>query len=124
MRGLGLTALADAFLDMHKQSATADLGFGILLAAHGDRVATLAGRHLLTFLALAAALMSVPSDTAKGIGSILLITAATGSNAFGRVLRFVPFRWLGRVSYSLYLIHVPIIASIVYANGGPLTVGQ
>lgn len=95
--------------------------FGILLAARTERGATLGGRHPLAFLALAVALMSVPSDTAKGIGSVLLIAAALGSDAFGRALRWPPFRWLGRVSYSLYLIHMPIVGAVIYAYGGPLT---
>ena len=97
--------------------------FGILLAAHGRRAARLDGRHLLAVLVGAIALLCVESDTVKGIGSVLLIAAVIGSDSLRQALRLAPFRWLGRVSYSLYLIHFPIVMAIAYACGGRLTAG-
>jgi peptidoglycan/LPS O-acetylase OafA/YrhL len=97
--------------------------FGMVLASCRDRAAMLGGRHVLGFLAMAAVLMLMPSDTAKGIGSVLLIATAIGSDAVGSFLRWRPLRWLGRVSYSLYLIHFPIIMAFAYACGGRTTAG-
>jgi peptidoglycan/LPS O-acetylase OafA/YrhL len=62
--------------------------------------------------------MAVPSDTMAGIASSLFIATAIGSASFGKVLHWFPFRWLGRVSYSLYLIHIPIVMTLSYACGG------
>jgi peptidoglycan/LPS O-acetylase OafA/YrhL len=96
--------------------------FGILLAARGGRAVMLGGRFPLIALTVAAAIMSVPSDIARGFGAAILIATATGSGTFGRVLQFIPFRWMGRVSYSLYLIHLPIIVVMQRMSGDFITV--
>lgn len=44
--------------------------------------------------------------------SVMLINAATRDSA-DRILRMAPFRIVGRVSYSLYLLHLPVL----YATG-------
>jgi len=93
--------------------------FGILLAAHRGRAGRLGGQHPLAFLAASTALMLVPSDTIKGIGSALLIAATIGSAPLSSALQWLPFRWLGRVSYSLYLIHMPVITAVNYGYRQP-----
>jgi peptidoglycan/LPS O-acetylase OafA/YrhL len=52
-----------------------------------------------------------------GVGAALLIVAALGSSWFKRVLtqRFV--HWLGSRSFSLYLVHEPIIVTSAFAFG-------
>jgi peptidoglycan/LPS O-acetylase OafA/YrhL len=50
--------------------------------------------------------------------AILLVRATAGGSLIGRALSLIPLVWLGRISYSLYLYHLPIfIAFGVYTNG-------
>ena len=44
-----------------------------------------------------------------GIGSLLLVTSAVALPAFGKALGARPFVWLGALSYSIYLLHRPLI---------------
>jgi hypothetical protein len=43
------------------------------------------------------------------------------TSGIGRVLTLPPMRWLGRISYSLYLWHWPLIVLVPLAVGAPLT---
>ena len=43
-------------------------------------------------------------------GAIITGGSLRGPNNFGRAVRFAPIQWVGDVSYSLYLVHWPIIA--------------
>ena len=53
-----------------------------------------------------------------GIGSALIIVAALGVGIFPRFLRHRVFIWLGQISYSLYLTHVPLLlASLLTLDG-------
>lgn len=57
---------------------------------------------------------------AFGAAMVVLIAAAWPGAA--RVLEWRPVRWLGRVSFSLYLVHVPIlvgVGAVVGAVAGP-----
>lgn len=60
------------------------------------------------------------SDLAVVVASVLLIVLAQGPSAFARLLERPALRGLGRVSYSLYLVHMPVIATVVYATAGRL----
>lgn len=52
-----------------------------------------------------------------GVGASLIIICAMGWPGLrGMLERRVP-QWLGRVSYSLYLIHVPLLATLAYLWG-------
>lgn len=58
------------------------------------------------------------SDVAVYIASVLLIVVAQQPGTFGRLLRRAPLVWLGHVSYSLYLVHAPVlVASMVLLHG-------
>jgi peptidoglycan/LPS O-acetylase OafA/YrhL len=48
-------------------------------------------------------------------GAIGLIAATSSASRLTALLDQRPLRWLGRVSYSLYLIHVPILFFMMYA---------
>ncbi len=55
------------------------------------------------------------------VGAMLLVTACVNVNAFSRVLASCPLAWLGKVSFSLYLVHSFVLSSIgalVYALAG------
>jgi peptidoglycan/LPS O-acetylase OafA/YrhL len=63
-------------------------------------------------------LFSMASDIAVYAASILLIVLAQQPGAFRRFLRRAPLVRLGHVSYSLYLVHVPVlVASMVLLHG-------
>jgi peptidoglycan/LPS O-acetylase OafA/YrhL len=48
-------------------------------------------------------------DYLRGIGSLTVIGLSLGAGSFQRVLQHRGPVWLGRISYSLYLAHLPII---------------
>ena len=50
------------------------------------------------------------------LGAAILVALALSGRATMLALR--PVRWLGKVSYSLYLVHVPIILALLHASGG------
>jgi peptidoglycan/LPS O-acetylase OafA/YrhL len=67
----------------------------------------------------------IPADTTGGnllwgaaaAGAVGLVITAIGSAGAGAALsRAVP-RWLGRVSFSLYLVHVPVLMTLAYLWG-------
>ena len=41
-------------------------------------------------------------------GCLLLVVVALGDDVVSALLSTAPFRWLGRVSFSLYLTHLPV----------------
>jgi peptidoglycan/LPS O-acetylase OafA/YrhL len=51
------------------------------------------------------------------LGAAGLVLAAIGAPPMRRVLEFRGTQWLGRVSFSLYLVHVPIIATLAFLFG-------
>lgn len=61
------------------------------------------------------------SDLAVVGASVLLILLARGEDgAFVRALRRPTLQWLGQVSYSLYLVHVPVALALAHALHGTL----
>lgn len=52
-----------------------------------------------------------------GAGAGLLVVLALVWPGAHRVLDARPMQWLGRVSFSLYLVHAPILASLCYLLG-------
>jgi peptidoglycan/LPS O-acetylase OafA/YrhL len=69
---------------------------------------------LLKFRWLAPA-PSVIFDLANGAGAALVIALVFVSPAAQALLMRRPLTWLGDISYSLYLVHVPVIVVIVRA---------
>ncbi|MDR1920125.1 MAG: acyltransferase, partial [Candidatus Adiutrix sp.] len=61
------------------------------------------------------------------LGTALIILAHHGgasSSPAGRILASAPFTGLGKISYSLYLWHWPLLAMPRYAADAPLSAGQ
>src|SRR6202041_1650044 len=48
-------------------------------------------------------------DYIRGVGALGLIALALGSKQFASALNHRILVWLGRISYSLYLVHIPIL---------------
>jgi peptidoglycan/LPS O-acetylase OafA/YrhL len=69
---------------------------------------------------LAIILLVAGSDTTMGVGAALVIELVIGTPGLSRWLCHPILRWFGRISYSLYLIHVPILVSFCYGFGYPL----
>ena len=96
---------------------------GILLAWKLDPlVRTFAARRASTRVGLwtvAAALLLLHvgpfGDCAWVVGGALVILLSLSSSGAGRALRSRPLQWLGRVSYSLYLVHVPLLLLAMHA---------
>lgn len=51
------------------------------------------------------------------LGAVLLVITAIASRGVARVLELRPIQWLGRISFSLYLVHVPILVSLAFLIG-------
>lgn len=52
-----------------------------------------------------------------GPAAVLLVTVAIGSPGAERILSARLPQWLGTVSFSLYLVHAPIVATLAFALG-------
>ncbi len=69
------------------------------------------GRVLLGLAVLG---LSVTNNDVVGVlASVLLITLALRPGPLLAWLRWRPVAWLGKVSFSLYLIHLPLLAAVV-----------
>jgi peptidoglycan/LPS O-acetylase OafA/YrhL len=96
---------------------------GAALASHAGTVRLAMGRcpvwlHVGLWIG-ALRLATVPGDQYLGLvtgaGAVLLIALAFGTPATDRVLSTNRvLTWLGRVSYSLYLVHFPIILTCAH----------
>jgi peptidoglycan/LPS O-acetylase OafA/YrhL len=92
---------------------------GAALAMEGPRGPLLGPNRWAAWAVVIAA--SVPdSDLAVVVASVLLILLAQGGGVFPALLRHPVPLWLGRISYSLYLIHVPVMLATAHALHGSL----
>jgi peptidoglycan/LPS O-acetylase OafA/YrhL len=102
-------------------------GAGAALALHaptlGLRLATPAARRAAPLLAIVAVLaVCVPPRLLLGLlcaaGAALLVALALASPPIVALLDVAPARWLGRVSYALYLIHLPVLLATLHLLHG------
>jgi peptidoglycan/LPS O-acetylase OafA/YrhL len=45
----------------------------------------------------------------EGLGAVILVVLASAADARKSILHWAPLSWVGKVSFSLYLLHVPIL---------------
>ena len=110
-----------------------ELGLGGLLAVGAGALARVPGRIVglagwLGLLAVGVATVAFDATLAyPGVAALLPVLGtvalvAGGSRALGpgKLLSIPPVRFLGRISYSLYLVHWPILVLAPMAIGGPV----
>ncbi len=88
-----------------------------------ERIRSLPNWLVITLWLLAMGLLSSPMSynlelMAPGFGSVLLISLSISSRRVCRFLENAIFIWLGRISYSLYLLHVPVLLAVVHLGAG------
>jgi peptidoglycan/LPS O-acetylase OafA/YrhL len=100
---------------------------GAMMARHRDDLAALAKRTpvLLQLLVLAGGLVALnaiwqfgagePYRFLEQAGAVVLVACAAFMGWFQRLLDIAPLRWLGKISYSLYLIHFVVLFAVLYA---------
>jgi peptidoglycan/LPS O-acetylase OafA/YrhL len=62
-------------------------------------------------------------ELAYALGATLLLALCMHSQRARKVLAAPVLAWLGKISYSLYLVHLVVILSLVHALYGVLPVG-
>lgn len=106
---------------------------GMELARQRGRLAATLGKippvAQWTIIAMACLLITIRWDSPHGtlafwhpicwaIGDAVLVACAVHTRGFSRFLEHSHLRWLGARSYSLYLIHLPLLALLVALLGG------
>jgi peptidoglycan/LPS O-acetylase OafA/YrhL len=56
--------------------------------------------------------LSIRRDIIYDVAAALIIVLALNAPSAARVLNRSVLQWLGRISYSLYLVHVPILTAL------------
>ncbi len=109
---------------------------GTVLALREDAIVAartrLAGRRVLALLAPSGVILLTADlwlpDTTRGAGrggALVIVGAALAvltpllDPRCAALLRRPAIQWLGRRSYSLYLVHEPIVVALAFALGGP-----
>ena len=97
---------------------------GAAIAANVDFVRGLLNRQRpgtrITLLAAAALLLMIPPggmirEEAWLVGAILILATLLADCRMQTSLEAPIPKWLGRVSYSLYLVHIPVLTAMVFA---------
>ncbi|MDR7164866.1 peptidoglycan/LPS O-acetylase OafA/YrhL [Pseudarthrobacter oxydans] len=128
---VGLLALtgAGSVLDLRALIYLPMFGVGVLMAVRKDRLASWADRmgawHWVAALLLAGALLSSHWTFPSLPGSSVLAAAGAAVVIFTflhckpavRLGDWKPVHWLGSRSFSLYLIHEPIVVSVALLTG-------
>ena len=96
---------------------------GVAMARRRAAIADWLARRRATVMAglvVSFALLSQSNEAAMALGAAGLVAIVACSAACARALAFAPLVWLGRTSYSLYLVHVPVMLACGFLLGGTL----
>jgi peptidoglycan/LPS O-acetylase OafA/YrhL len=93
---------------------------GAWLAFGGRQLALRGPARAVAWAGVAVAAAS-PSDLGFTAGSAALIVLARGPGRLPRVLAAPALLRLGRISFSLYLVHMPVLAATLHATAGWLS---
>ena len=63
------------------------------------------------------------TDQLRYVGAILLVAVSFSYPSLARLYGLRPFVWLGDRSFSLYLVHVPLLLAIVHLGEGRAPIG-
>ena len=118
-RQLGGTALGNLAITLFYLPTFA---FGMFLAAKTGRAAPawVNGKPILQILIALAALAAgklANNDIAWGAVAAVLVFLSLATGPIRSLLEHGVVQFLGRISYSLYLIHPPILLALAYAGG-------
>ncbi len=109
---------------------------GMVLAFHHAQLARLAStlrprtpRNVAVEIALLATCVAaltcdwwlpagIPSAPLVAAGACLAVVAALACASLARALVSRPMQWVGKRSYSLYLVHEPLVVALAFAVGG------
>ncbi len=109
---------------------------GMVLAFHHSQLARLASslrprtpRNVAVEVALLATCVAaltcdwwlpagIPSAPLVAAGACLAVLAALVCASLARALVSRPMQWVGKRSYSLYLVHEPLVVALAFAVGG------
>ena len=132
---LWLTSASEPWAFFSLPTRAWELGVGALLALGAPLLPSIPGRAAaalgwggLAFVALGGVVITeaTPFPGWAAIlpvaGTAMAVMAGTRAVAplHARVLGWGPFRYVGRISYSLYLWHWPVLVLVPIALGGPL----
>ena len=93
------------------------IGSGALLAlACGQDAPRIGKQGMLAGAVALLALFSMASDLAVYAGSVLLIVMARQPGKLREALRRPLLAWLGGLSFSLYLVHVPVLVATMHVT--------
>jgi peptidoglycan/LPS O-acetylase OafA/YrhL len=119
--GIGVLTHLDAVLYMPV------FAIGVLLAVERERIARRARTVLpwqwaILFAAAGVLLivhwLGIPGEfLAAAVGAAILVVGVPHCRAAGRVACLPPAQWLGKRSFSLYLVHEPIVVTAILVTG-------
>ena len=117
------TYVGDTAIGTAKATLYFSLPFVLGMALETGGAARLPADRWITVLGLAAVLglCRNGSDYAIFIASAILIWLALQPGPLRRVLRHPALRFLGTVSFSLYLVHIPVLAALQHGLHGRLS---
>jgi peptidoglycan/LPS O-acetylase OafA/YrhL len=106
---------------------------GMLIALNQNRILSAAARNSRVDYGLWAFVLglllcwvhwSLGNNFIDGVGGSLVIAAILGSAKIRSWFEARVLVWLGKISYSLYLVHVPIIlVAVILSHGRPSWIG-
>ncbi len=108
--------IRERFVKLSRDSKYVLICFALLIYAYPGKLFTI-DKTLAQQIDLQAAV-----DWLTAIGATLFIVFALNSDRVSKLLLSKPARWLGEMSYSLYLIHFVVLLTLVYAFYGKVNI--